>query len=150
LTSTIAIELRPSRSLVAFLVAGHVLAICAAFSALPPVAGAIVLGALALSLLVQLQAALLRKPGALIALHINVDGTVRCRSRSGDWHSVEIGRQTYASPWLVVLRLAGFPDGVCRVVLLPDSADAEALRRLRAWLQWGREAQPRRDARLEQ
>ena len=57
---------------------------------------------------------------------------------SGEWLDARL-EGAYVSPLLVVMRLDAGGRRM-RVVLWPDSADAEGLRRLRAWLNWGRPA----------
>lgn len=146
MTYPLVIELRPSRSLVAFLLAGHIVAIIATASGLPALPAVMVSAALGLSLLGQLQSALLRRAGSIKALHIAADGLVRYRDRKGDWHRAELGDHAYASPWLVVLPLTDQSGTQRHAVLLADSAGKDDLRRLRAWLQWGQPARAHRDA----
>lgn len=98
-----------------------------------------VAAALAFSLLIQLQGASLTGSNAVTALLIAADGSAQCRFRKAGWHPVHIERQAYASAWLIVLRVAGTWQTPRRVVLFADSADADALRRLRTWLHWGRD-----------
>ena len=77
-------------------------------------------------------------PAAVHALEIGADGAVRCRTGSGLWTEWNLQGDSYVSAWLIVLRLG---DGSGRrsstLVLLPDSAQRDDLRRLRARLCWG-------------
>jgi hypothetical protein len=147
LTRPIAIELRPSRRLIAFLVLGHVMAFLAAIAGLPGPAAGLVSAALILSLAVQLQAALLRRVASVMALRVAANGAIEFRGRDGSWHPADLDGQAYASPWLLVVRLAPAVGAVRCVVLLGDSGDADQMRRLRVWLQWGGDGRARRDAR---
>ncbi len=57
---------------------------------------------------------------------------------AGEWLEAQLEGAHVSSP-LVVMRLDAGGRRM-RLVLWPDSADAEGLRRLRTWLNWGREA----------
>ncbi len=86
---------------------------------------------LALSLVWQV-----RRAQPLEALNIG-KAAVRVRA-AGEWLEARL-ESAHVSPLLVVVRLDAEGRRV-HVVLWPDSADAEGLRRLRAWLDWGRQA----------
>ena len=63
--------------------------------------------------------------------------TLRVRA-AGNWLEARL-EGAHVSSLLVVMRLDAGGRRV-RVVLWPDSADTQGLRRLRTWLNWGREA----------
>ena len=80
--------------------------------------------------------ALQRLPSSVVWLELQEDGTGRWRDRAGREHSIRAARATWASPGMVVLGLASSRWRTRWLVLLPDSAAAEALRHLRVWLRW--------------
>lgn len=48
-----------------------------------------------------------------------------------------LGQGLHCTPWLTVLPLCGVDGRKRRLLLWPDSAAPDALRRLRVWLRWG-------------
>ncbi len=64
------------------------------------------------------------------------DGRVQVADAAGDWSDVEVLNDSFVSPLLIVLRYRVGGGPAKRLVLLPDSADADALRRLRVSLRW--------------
>ena len=64
------------------------------------------------------------------------DGRVQVADAAGAWSDVEVLGDSFVSPLLIVLRyrIGGGPAN--RLVLLPDSADGDALRRRRVSLRW--------------
>ncbi|HEY9100281.1 MAG TPA: protein YgfX [Thiobacillus sp.] len=72
------------------------------------------------------------------SIRITAEGMIQCQDVLGDWHEVEVQGESLVSPALIVLRYRLDTLGVQTLVLLPDSADAEALRRLRVSLRWAR------------
>lgn len=131
------IELRPSRSLIFFLVFGHVVACFAALTGLELAAAAVITGALAVSLWGQLQIIRLKTPGAVLALRITSEKNVEYRDVSGTWHVSKPVGQGYATPLLMILSLRNESGSRRRVILFGDSAGKEDLRRLRSWMRWG-------------
>ncbi|MBT9590393.1 MAG: hypothetical protein IV089_05730 [Thiobacillus sp.] len=72
------------------------------------------------------------------ALRITADGMLQCRDGAGEWREVEVLGDSLVSPALIVLRYRFETQRVRTQVLLPDSANAEDLRRLRVSLRWAR------------
>jgi toxin CptA len=72
------------------------------------------------------------------ALRMTADGMLLCQDGEGEWREVEVLGDSLVSPALIVLRYRFETQGVRTQVLLPDSADAEGLRRLRVSLRWAR------------
>jgi len=72
------------------------------------------------------------------ALRMMADGTLQCQDGEGEWREVEVLGDSLVSPALIVLRYRFETQRVRTQVLLPDSADAEDLRRLRVSLRWAR------------
>jgi toxin CptA len=136
LTQNLAVALRPSRilALALTLVAGAALA--SAAISLPGMALLPVAAGIALALVWHIPEALQRGERAVAALALDAEGGARWQDRSGRWHEAEILPGSYVSGWLVVLNLAEDGRRSRSLVLLPDSAAAEELRRLRVWLRW--------------
>jgi hypothetical protein len=136
LSQTVSVCLRPSRvlALVLTILAGTALA-CAWISlpglAFPPVAAGI-----ALAWAWHLALALQRGRSATLALELHATGGARCQDGLGQWHEAEILPGSYVSGWLIVLILGAGGRRRSSLVLLPDAAASEELRRLRVWLRW--------------
>lgn len=81
-----------------------------------------------------------RFPWSITALQLATDGSLRCMTRNGRWQHAYVQGNSCVTAWLTVLnvRLTGerWPRGI---VLLPDSLEVDAYRRLRVWLRWGRQ-----------
>jgi toxin CptA len=70
------------------------------------------------------------------ALRIDHDGAIGCQLIGNPGFSpARLLSGATAHPWLTVLRLA-HEHGAYRLVIAPDSAAPEELRRLRVWLRW--------------
>ena len=80
--------------------------------------------------------ALLRLPSSVQAFHLEEDGSGHWRDCAGREHRVRGARASWVSAGVVVLGLRTGRWRTRWVVLLPDSAAAESLRRLRVWLKW--------------
>ncbi|MBI5918284.1 MAG: hypothetical protein HY849_02765 [Nitrosomonadales bacterium] len=81
--------------------------------------------------------ALLRSPASCVGLVFEPDRVVLMQ-RNGTAVRAQLLGDSLVMPWLTVLNLK--PEGVRwarRVVILPDSLDAESFRELRVWLRWG-------------
>ncbi|MEK7360902.1 MAG: protein YgfX [Pseudomonadota bacterium] len=136
MTANLTVGLRPSRvlALALTLIAGAALA-CAWISlpalALPPVAAGIAL-AWASHFAQALQ---LGNRGAR-SLELGALGHARWQDGAGQWREAEILTNSYTSDWLVVVNLGGSDQSRLALVLLPDCAAADELRRLRVWLRW--------------
>ncbi len=133
------IELKPSRSLVCVLGIVHALALVSAWVSLGGwVQVLVIIGTLA-SAAGCLTEALLVSPSSAHALELHPDGRASWRDRAGLWHEGRLGGQRFAVPALVVLGLEHAPRRGRWIVLMPDSAEGDALRNLRVWLRWRRE-----------
>ncbi|MHB8915552.1 MAG: protein YgfX [Thiobacillus sp.] len=75
----------------------------------------------------------MRKP--LPGLRIKPDGQIQISISNGEWQSTELMTGSYVSSGLSVVRLRS-PHEMHRLVLLPDSATSDELRRLRLSLRW--------------
>jgi toxin CptA len=128
------IELKPSRRL-GLLLAGMLLLALAAIS-LAALPGSLqwVLGLAVTGLGVRGW----RGSTPVARLRIAADGRLQWRDDMAEWRAAEILGDSFVSTALIVMRLRTADRRVLALVLLPDSADAESLRRLRVSLRWTR------------
>jgi toxin CptA len=137
------IELKPSRLLGLIVVLMALLGALAIVLATLPLAAK---GAFAAAVATTLGFALLRQRSALPRLRIGHNGSLNVRNVSGEWKAASVLHDSFVSPLLCVVRLE--VDGKRQALtLLPDSAGAEALRRLRVSLRWGPHRHSGRSAR---
>ena len=71
-------------------------------------------------------------------LRLTADGMLQSQDGEGEWRDVEVLGDSLVSPALIVLRYRFETQRVRTQVLLPDSANADDLRRLRVSLRWAR------------
>jgi toxin CptA len=141
----IRLALQPSLQLAAVLAFAGICA-SAAIAALPMPAGqrlglAAIVAAICLYHVVR--DACLRMPWSIIALEVTSEGACRCQSRTGNWLDVEVGGDSFVTPWLTVLNLVEpGKRGARHAILLSDSGDPDMFRRLRVWLRWGSQVLP--------
>jgi toxin CptA len=136
LSQTLSVRFRPSRILALALTAVVGSAIVCAWIGLPRPAFLPVAAGIALAWLWHLAPALQRGRRAVRALELTAQGEARWQDGCGTWEEAEIRPGSYVSNWMIVLSLAGPGRRGLHLVLLPDSAAAEDLRRLRVWLRW--------------
>ena len=128
------IELKPSRRLGLLLLAGTALALAAIHLADVPAATAFALDAAAIGVCVGGW----RQASQKASLRIAADGRLQCLDDAAEWRDAEVLDDSFVATALIVLRYR-MADGKRRVLtLLPDSADADGLRRLRVSLRWAR------------
>jgi hypothetical protein len=130
------IALKPSLTLAAILAALHLAAFGAAFASLSGLPAALVCAGVLVSAACSVADALQRLPSSVLWMELQEDGTGRWRDRIGREHPVRATQASWASPGLIVLGLGGSRWRTRWVVLLPDSAPAQALRSLRVYLKW--------------
>ena len=128
------IELKPSRLLGLLLLGGAVLALAAI--GLADVQPAIALAASTAA--IAFAAWNWRRASAPTRLRIAADGRLQCLDDAAGWRDAEVLGDSFVSTALIVLRYRLAGRRVRSLTLLPDSAEAEDLRRLRVWLRWGR------------
>ncbi len=80
--------------------------------------------------------ALQQRHSAVRTLELDAKGGVRCQDGLGNWQEATILPGSYVSRWLVVLMLSENGRRRRSLVLLPDAAAPDELRRLRVWLRW--------------
>jgi len=136
---TLRIVILPSAGLGALLLVLHLgAAALGAWLPAPVWPKAVFLAALAWSLKRRLEdVALLRAPGAIVAICVTSDGRVLARTRDGTWLRCELLPSSFVSYRLTVLNLrAHGTHSVRNVVLCCGNVNASDLRRLRVWLRW--------------
>lgn len=99
------------------------------------IAGCMVLLTSAFSLM--LRQALLRLPGSIMRVRLMQDGTCQLHTREHGVIDGTLQPVWIVSPLLIVLRIACPGERLSRgITLLPDSSDADTLRRLRIFLRF--------------
>jgi toxin CptA len=127
------IELKPSRWLGLIVVLMALLGALAIVLATLPLA---IKWALAAAVGTMLGFALLHQRSGLLRLRIGRNGSLMLSNGSGEWKAASVLHDSFVSPRLCVVRLE--VDGKRQALtLLPDSAGADSLRRLRVSLRWG-------------
>jgi toxin CptA len=126
------IELKPSRLLGLLLVGMALLALAAIyFSTLPDgVQWALALAGLGLG---GWRWQRLNQPARL---RIAADGRLQGLGNAGEWCEVEVLGDSFVSTGLIVLRYRLDGQALPSLTVLPDSAPADDLRRLRVALRW--------------
>jgi toxin CptA len=136
LNDSLRVQLQPSRTLATPLACGHLLALAAVATGLPPVAAALAAVGLGLSAFHHLRLAMHRSPLAAAGLEFSSAGGCALRDPGGLWLPAEVRHVAVPAGWLAVL-VARDANGRSRAaVILPDASDAEDFRRLRVWLKW--------------
>lgn len=85
---------------------------------------------------------LLRMPGAIISLRVDINSELYVLRKDGKELKVRVAANTTVTPYLVVLNFQ--TSNVVwyqrlynhTLIVLPDSTDSEAFRQLRVWLRW--------------
>lgn len=129
------IEVKPSRLLGVLLAVMALLALAAvSLAALPAGTGPI----LAVGVIGWLVWRRRQTPPSCV-MRVTQDGRIQCQTDDGEWCDAEVLDDTLVTPLLIVLRYRSAVDRRTRTqVLLPDSAAADDLRRLRVSLRWTR------------
>jgi len=136
LSQTLTVTLRPSPVLAVALTLMAGAALASTWISLPRPAFLPVATGIALVWIWHLAPALQRGRRAVRALELKAAGGARWQDGSGQWNEAEIQAGAYVSNWLVVLNLVAPGRRSRSLVLLPDCAAADELRRLRVWLRW--------------
>jgi toxin CptA len=79
-----------------------------------------------------------RRARRMARLRIAADGRLQCLDDSAEWLDAEILGDSFVSTALIVLRYRTAGGHERTLTLLPDSAAADDLRRLRVSLRWTR------------
>ena len=128
------IELKPSRRLGWLQVGMAALALLAVGLAALPTGWKLALGAGVIGLVIGAT----RRAAPITRLRIGADGGLQCQDAAGEWQAMAVLGDSFVSPVLIVLRYRDGGGAVRACTLLPDSAAADALRRLRVSLRWAR------------
>jgi len=126
------IELKPSRRLGLLLLGMAVLGLLAVGLAALPLAVQLTLGGAVIGL--AGWGGWRARPRA--RLRVATDGRLQCLDHATEWCDVEVLEDSFVSTGLIVLRYRKAGARVRTLTLFPDSADADALRRLRVSLRW--------------
>lgn len=132
-------KLHASRTLIFLLVLAHLFSL-ALIWLLPLTQAAQILASL---LLMGSFLFYLRRDGLLAAgnsiLQLRLDPECNCtyRTRNGTWREAGLLGSSMVTPWLSVLNLMPENSRIARhLVIFPDSAEAETLRKMRVLLRW--------------
>jgi toxin CptA len=136
LNATLRVRLRPSRTLAAAIVATHLAALAAAVVALPGAAAVVAAAGVVLSAVVHVRQALHRARHAVAGLELAADGGAAVAGPAGDWSAARLGGVAVPVPWLAVVTMRDAAGRRRSAVVLPDSLEPDAFRRLRIWLRW--------------
>ena len=137
---TLRIALRPSRRLAFLLGFFHALAIVSAGISLNGWAQYLVAAGVLLSAAGCLAEVLLRRPATAVSLELRADGSASWRESRGTWREGRLEGGQLVWPALVILGIKQARRRRKWIVLMPDSAPADDLKRLRVWLRWQPEA----------
>jgi hypothetical protein len=113
-----------------------VAAACAACVALPTAPAVLCVAGVAVSLAALLGRLLHRSRWSVLGLELSADGSAAWQDRDRKWHPATGLVGVALAPWLVVLAVRDEAGRSRNVLVLPDTVDSGALRRLRLWLRW--------------
>ncbi len=128
------IELKSSRLMGVLLAGMLVLALVAVYLAALPGSLRLALGLAA----VGLTAWGWRRGSVAATLRITADGRLQFLDEQAEWRDAEVLGDSFVSTVLIVLRYRMPGARLDTLILLPDSASADDLRRLRGSLRWTR------------
>ena len=117
--------------------AAHAAAALGAVVGLPPLAAAIAAAGVALSAVHQLRVVLHRAGTAIVAVEFAVDGRLAVAGPDGEWRDARVVAAAVPASWLAVFVARDSTRATRAAVVVADSVDREAFRRLRVWLRWG-------------
>lgn len=85
---------------------------------------------------------LLRMPGSIVGLQVNIKNELYVERKNGRKVKAIVAANTTVTPYLVVVNFSETSTNFYRrffnqaLIVLPDSTDAEVFRQLRVWLRW--------------
>ena len=136
------IDLKPSLWLTGVLGAVHNLALVSVWASVDGWPRYLVAAGVLLSGVGCLSESMMRRGAVAVSLELHPDGRVSWRDRGGGWHEAQLAGDHFVSVPLIVLGLRQGSTSHKRIVLMRDSAPADELRRLRAWLRLKPEGDP--------
>ena len=136
MSQTLSVSLRPSRVFALALTVTAGTALACVWISLTPLAFLLAAAGIVLTWAWHLAQALQLGRFALRALELNEQGNARCQDGTGRWQEFEILPGSYVSGCLTVVILGASGRRRRALVVLPDCAASDDLRRLRAWLRW--------------
>lgn len=126
------LTLRPSRICLALMALAHGLALAGIWLAVLPGWAQGLLTAALLTAARQLWRESRRQPRGL-----RVSRSGQLELLEGEWRTAKLRGRPVVLPWLVSVELVPKAGKARRLILWPDSAPADGLRKLRVWLKWG-------------
>lgn len=133
---TLSVSLKPSAILALALTAMAGTALACAWISVPGAAFLPIAAGITLAWAWHCAQALQLQHSSLRELAFDTKGGVRCRDGLGSWQEAAILPGSYVSRWLIVLLLEAGDRRRRSLVLSPDAAASDELRRLRVWLRW--------------
>ena len=131
------VVLRPSRGVAIAVAAAHAAGAIGAVVGLPPLAAALAAAGVALSAAHQLRVVLHRAGAAIVAVEFAVDGRCAVAGPDGEWRDARVVAAAVPASWLAVFGARDSTRATRAAVVVADSVDPDAFRRLRVWLRWG-------------
>ena len=133
------LKLHPSRTLTILLAMAHLLSLLVLW--ILPLMPAIQTGAgllVAANFIFHLRRdALLAARNSIFQLRFEQECSCTYQTRNGTWQEARLLGSSMVTPWLTVLSFSPENSWLARhIVIFPDSADAEALRKMRVLLRW--------------
>jgi hypothetical protein len=125
------LTLRPSRVYLAVQLAAHGLALLGAWLAVLPFW---IQAALTLGLMINFIWVVREISSSPRGMRVSQSGQIELLEQ--EWQPVQIKGRPVVLPWLISLTLVTASGNFFRVILWPDSADSDRLRKLRVWLRW--------------
>ncbi len=126
------LTLRPSRIYVQVLAGAHGLALAGIWLAAMAAWVKLMMTAIVIASMVWSWRENSRATGAV---RITQSGQVEILE--GEWRAAEVIKQPVVLPWFVSVVFVPKGGKAKRLLLFPDSAEADGLRKLKVWLRWG-------------
>jgi len=135
------IDLKPSVRLSGALAIIHILALVCVWASLCDWPRYLVMIGVVLSGFGALSESMRWRRAVAVSLELQ-DGRCSWKDRHGEWHEAQLGSGSFVSVPLIILDLREGTSRAKWIVLMCDSAGADELRRLRAWLRLSTRAHP--------